>query len=171
MNIEMNTTKKYLLTAAVVLAAMIPSASTAQKAVPAKLHMFGFAASFNDTIVHFTDIQTIDSAWINAKNKFLLARDQYSAELRNYLTEHQMPYRTCIVIYDKKLDKLQKKFLKMKKLYMGDKKVKTNNLIKTIGADEFRFTPINMSQNNYTEEETEEEETPKATKKSKKDKK
>ena len=30
-----------------------------------------------------------------------------------------MPHRTCIVFYDKKLTKLEKKYLKMKKLYSG----------------------------------------------------
>lgn len=145
--------KKYLVMAAVSAAAMFPSTSSAQKAEVSKLYMFGFAASFNDTIVHFTDIQTIDSAWVNPKNKFLLGRDQYSTMLRNYLTEQNLPYRTCIIIYDKKLDKLQKKFLKMKKLYAGDKKVKTNNDIRMIAANDFQFKPVNMS--SLLEEEAE----------------
>ncbi len=145
--------KKYLVMAAVSAAAMFPSTLSAQKAEVSKLYMFGFAASFNDTIVHFTDIQTIDSAWVNPKNKFLLGRDQYSTMLRNYLTEQNLPYRTCIIIYDKKLDKLQKKYLKMKKLYAGDKKVKTNNDIRMIAANDFQFKPVNMS--SLLEEEAE----------------
>ena len=36
-----------------------------------KLYAFGFSASFNDSIVYFTDIQEIDSAWINDKTDFL----------------------------------------------------------------------------------------------------
>ena len=155
--------KKYLLMAAVSAAAMLPSASSAQKAEVSKLYMFGFAASFNDTIVHFTDIQTIDSAWVNPKNKFLLGRDQYSNMLRNYLIEQNMPYRTCIVIYNKKLNKLQKKYLKMKKLYTGDKKVKTNNDIRMIAASDFRFQPVNMSA--LLEEEAEQPQKPKKKKK------
>ena len=49
-----------------------------------KLYAFGFSASFNDSIVYFTDIQEIDSAWINEKTKFLISRDNYSYQLKNY---------------------------------------------------------------------------------------
>jgi hypothetical protein len=83
--------------------------------------------------------------------------------LRNYLTEQNMPYRTCIVIYNKKLNKLQKKYLKMKKLYTGDKKVKTNNDIRMIAASDFRFQPVNMS--SLLEEEAEQPKKPKKKKK------
>lgn len=157
--------KKYLLIAAVIVAALLPSASSAQKAEVEKLYMFGFAASFNDTIVHFTDIQAVDSAWVNTKNHYLLGREQYSAMLRNYLTEKNMPNRTCIVIYNKKLKKIQKKYLKMKKLYTGTKKVKTNNIVETISASEFQFKPVNM---NPVQEEEETTEQPKKSKKKKK---
>jgi hypothetical protein len=72
--------------------------------------------------------------------------------LRSYLNQQQMPNRTCIVIYDKKVSRLQKKYLKMKKLYSATTKVKNRNDIRIIGTDEFRFTSVDMSEAQVEEE-------------------
>ena len=129
------------------------------------MYMFGFAASFNDTIVHFTNIQAIDSAWVDGKTKFLMGRNLYSTMLRNYLEKNQLPYRTCVVFYDKSLKKLQKKFVKMKKLYLGTgKKVKNRNNVKDIVESDFKFTAFNL--NPYTEEEVAQQTSQKKKKKS-----
>ena len=129
------------------------------------MYMFGFAASFNDTIVHFTNIQAIDSAWVDGKTKFLMGRNLYSTMLRNYLEKNQLPYRTCVVFYDKSLKKLQKKFVKMKKLYLGTgKKVKNRNNVKDIVESDFKFTSFNL--NPYTEEEVAQQTSQKKKKKS-----
>ena len=104
--------------------------------------MFGFAASFNDSTVYFTDIQEIDSAWINEHNKFLAARDQYAFQLRDYLATRFEPDRTCIITYALKRKDIEKKYAKMKKDYT----VKYANKydVHYIDASEFRFTPVNM---------------------------
>ena len=62
------------------------TASAKNKVVP-KIYVFGLSASFNDSIVYFTEIQEIDSAWINDKNSFLLHRNNYSYQLRDYFIE------------------------------------------------------------------------------------
>lgn len=145
------------------MAAMIPTTSQAKGTAPQRVYMFGFAASFNDTIVHFTNIQTIDSVWIEGKTGFLVGRHLYSTMLRDYLDKNQMPYRTCVVFYNKNLKKLQKKYIKMKKLYLGTgKKVKNRNNVKDIVESDFRFTAFNY--NPSTEEEVAEA-TPKKKKK------
>ena len=138
--------KQHIIAAVVMMAAMLPSAATAQNVVEPKLYRFGFAASFNDTIVHFTDIQALDSVWVSKKSHFLQGREVYSNMLRNYLAEQKQPYRTCVIFYDRKLNKLQKKYLKMKKLYEGDKKskVKNKNDIRIIPVSDFKFTTINF---------------------------
>ena len=102
--------QRHITAAALMLAALLllPATSQAKGDAPQRIHMFGFAASFNDTIVHFTNIQTVDGAWIDGKTNFLMGRQQYSSMLRDYLTKNQMPHRTCLVIYDKSLKKLQK---------------------------------------------------------------
>ena len=137
---------KYIMTAALVVAASTTVATAKSKDAPQRVYMFGFAASFNDTIVHFTEIHPVDSAWLSSKNNFLMGRDNYSYQLRVYLTQQQMPYRTCVVFYDRKLSRIQKKFLKMKKLYTTGKKGKlTNNDVRTIPTNDFKFQAINMA--------------------------
>ena len=142
----------YIIGAALSIALLLPSLTTAKITAVPKMYMFGLAASFNDTIVHFTEIQAVDSAWVNTKNKFLLGRESYSLQLRNYLAENDMPARTTIVIFDRKLSRLQKKYLKMKKLYTGTKKAPSHNDIRIIETDRFQFTTVNMSDQVITEE-------------------
>ena len=101
-----------LLSLCIIFACMLTSADANAKklATVPQMYMFGMAAAFTDTIVHFTAVQKIDSAWIDTKTKFLQSRDNYSYQLRNYLaTKEQMPQRTCIVIYAQDEKKLQKK--------------------------------------------------------------
>ena len=160
---------KYVIAAAFFLAAIIPATTTAKGVVAQKVYMFGFAASFNDTIVHFTEIQPLDSAWIDSKTNFLLGRNQYSNALRSYLTEQGLPHRTCIIISDEKLNKLQKRYVKMKKLYEGNKKQKNHNDIRTIAAADFQFKPLDKNWF-VSEEEEAEVQKPKKEKKSKKNK-
>lgn len=162
---------KYVIAAAIIIAAIIPTTTAAKGVVAEKVYMFGFAASFNDTIVHFTEIQPLDSVYLDSKTDFLLGREQYSNALRSYLADKGMPHRTCVVIYDKKLSRLQKRYLKMQKLYASNKKQKNRNDIRTIAASDFQFKPIDK--NWFVEEETAEVQKPKKEKKdkAKKDKK
>ena len=133
--------QRTILAALLIVAAIVPAAMTAKNVKLPKVYMFGFAASFNDTIVHFTDVQAVDSVWMDSKTHFLLGRENYSNMLRNYLDQQlQMPHRTCIVIFDKNLKRVQKKYLKMKKLYAAEgKKVKNHNDIRMIATSEFQF--------------------------------
>ena len=153
---------------AVMTVSAIFTASTllAKNVVTPQMYMFGFAASFNDTIVHFTEIQQVDSTWTDQKGRFLLGRDNYSYQLRDYLTNQlKMPNRTCIVVFNKNKKKLEKHYLKMKRQYDGPKV--TGFDIRTISTQDFRFLPINMS----VKEETPVVQKPEKKKKSKKAKK
>jgi hypothetical protein len=137
---------KYLIAAALCVATMLPTKTAAKIVVAPKVYMFGFAASFNDTIVHFTDIQTVSGVDMEKKSKFLVQRESYSAQLRNYLAEQQMPYRTCMVFYDTNMSKLQKKYVKMKRLYTGvgkkGRKAKNSNDIRLIDSKDFKFKAV-----------------------------
>ena len=60
---------RHIMLAATLMVAMAYLPSVAQNRVVPKAYMFGFAASFNDSIVFFTDIQEVDSvsvptAWV-----------------------------------------------------------------------------------------------------------
>lgn len=103
-----------------------------------KLYAFGFSASFNDSIVYFTDIQEIDSAWINDKTDFLVSRDNYSYQLKNYFTNIGQEHRTCVISFALKRKDIEKKYKKMKGKY-----VKAGEFsIKTLGKNDFQFTTI-----------------------------
>ena len=95
--------QRYITIAAFILAAIIPTTSQAKGATQQRVYMFGFAASFNDTIVHFTNIQAIDSVWIEGKTGFLMGRHLYATMLRKYLDKNQLPYRTSVVFFNKNL--------------------------------------------------------------------
>ncbi len=103
-----------------------------------KLYMYGFAASFNDSTVYFTDIMEIDSAWIDVKTKFLYSRENYSYQLRDYLKRRGVDYPTCVTTYALTRKAVEKKYASMKKRYTTKGKYD----IKYIAANEFIYTPI-----------------------------
>ena len=145
-----------LLTAAVIVSAHTMSLTAKNVTVP-KMYMFGFAASFNDSIVHFTEIQELDSVWIDQKLKLMAGRENYSYQLRDYLTDkRQMPHRTCVILYNQDRQKLEKEYLKMKRIYTtGKKKAKkkkknqenivSHNDLRLITTEEFKFRLVDMS--------------------------
>lgn len=141
---------KYIAIAAALL--LGATQLSAKKTVVPRIYMFGFAASFNDTIVHFTDVQAVDNAWMDTKSKFLLGRDNYTYQLREYLTEQQqLPNRTCIVIFGEKRDQVEKKLLKLRTLYTTPKTKKKRNKaqsgfdVRYIDQNQFKFQTVDMS--------------------------
>jgi hypothetical protein len=130
---------KNVIAAFVLLIALGSFVSVSAKIVCVpKLYAFGFSASFNDSIVYFTEIQEIDSAWINDKTDFLISRDNYSYQLKNYFTSIGQEHRTCIISFALKRKDIEKKYRKIKEKY-----VKAGNFsIKTLGKNDFHFTAI-----------------------------
>lgn len=118
----------------------------ARRIVAPRMYMFGMAASFNDTIVCFTDIQRVDSAWIDKKTGFLQSRDIYSGQLRTFLSEtKQLPNRTCVVFYDNSREKLEKTFVKIRRLYSKGKDGLEHFDLRMLEPGEFRFQPIDLT--------------------------
>lgn len=101
------------------------------------------SASFNDSTVYFTDIQKIDSALINAKNKFLINRSEYSNQLKNYLEANGLNRRTCIVSFAFKQKNAQKKYNKMRNKYL--KKGGSFDL-KNLYSKDFQFSAISLDE-------------------------
>lgn len=121
------------------LAFLVMMTATSAEAKTVKvdnLYMFGFSASFKDSVVYVTDIQNVPQAKINEK-KFLLDRDQYSYQLKNYLEETlQQPGRICLVIYDIDKKKAEKKYVKLMKKY------KKGYQVLYLNETQFRFKVI-----------------------------
>ncbi len=122
---------------AVMLLISVTAMSAKNKCVP-KLYAFGIASSFNDSIVYVTEVQEIDSAWINEKNKFLIGRDNYSYQLKQYFENKGMPHRTCCICFNLKKKDIDKKYKKIIAHYQKKGLFK----IKEIKQGEFHFLPI-----------------------------
>ncbi len=106
------------------------------------VYIFGVSASFNDSIVYFTDIQILDSAWIDEKGDLLVNRPEYSAQLRDYLVGRGENNRTCFVSFALKEKDIQKKFQKLQKQFNGSKKNRKAFDVREIDDDEFQFDAV-----------------------------
>ena len=108
--------KKIIISGCILSCLFFLATISQAKSKVVKTYAFGFAASFNDSIIHFTDIQELDSTWLDDKD-FLESRENYSYQLRDYLADRGMEHRTCIICYSSKLKKTKKKFTKMMDSY------------------------------------------------------
>ncbi len=81
------------------------------------VYVFGLAASFNDSIVYYTEIQILDSVSLD-KEGFLPRRELYSYQLKNYLEyELKKPNYTCMIYFSENKKKLEKEAVKVKANY------------------------------------------------------
>ena len=133
---------------AAIAATLLIAVSMQAKDEMKRIYIFGFASSFNDSIVCFTDVQAVDSAWLNSKNHFLVSRENYSYQLRDYLEGEGYKHPTCMVSYSTNLKKLTKKYNKMRNSYTAQPKKSKNKSgmiedaapkyqVKIIGMDRF----------------------------------
>lgn len=126
--------KLWLLAVIAVMTAMSADAKTDKVS---DIYMFGFSASFKDSVVYVTDIQHVSQVRLAPKTQFLLDRDQYSYQLKNYLTDTlQKPGRICLVIYDTVKKKAEKKYIKLMKKY------KKGYDIQYLNETQFKFSAI-----------------------------
>ena len=113
------------------------------------IYIFGVSASFNDSIVFFTDIQQVDSVWLQDKKGFLAGRSNYAAQLREFFTNgFNLNNRTCVVICNTDRKKVEKKYAKMKKQYTEKNANKYD--VHYIDINDFRFRPVNMEEGEDT---------------------
>ena len=135
---------KYILMTLLFCVAM---GAEAKRVQAPHMYMFGFAASFKDSVVYMTEIQDVQGVWYDTKSKFLLGRDSYSAQLKDYFKEKmQMPERVCMVFFAKSMKKAEKKYLKLRKKYLGDKKHPSTYEVRYVTTQDFKFEPVDMSE-------------------------
>ena len=148
---------------ATLAAALLISITSQAKNEMRKAYVFGFASSFNDSTVYFTDIQELDSAWFTSKNKFLIGRENYSYQLRDYLSGLGEEHRTCMVEYFFDRKKADNAWYKLYTRYKQTQKKKNNQKqknelppyqIKKVALSEFTFQAIEpMEEVNEEEQE------------------
>lgn len=127
---------KFLATLVVVL--VLCSAFTLKKGESKVVYAFGVSASFTDTLVYYTQIQTLDSVKLT-KEGFLPHRDLYSYQLKNYVEEKGLQRSSTSMIYfsDKKA-KLEKEQAKLLDKYKKNKRI----AIRSLAAEEFHFSKV-----------------------------
>ncbi len=121
------------------------TSANARLKVAENVYLFGFSASFTDSTIYITEIQKIDSALIETKGDFLIARDSYAKQLRNYFTlKHSDPHRTNIVYFGLTRKKAEKIFSKLRKMYTVKSRNKYDLIYLT--PSDFTFTPEELEQ-------------------------
>lgn len=100
-----------------------------------RVGMFGFAVSFKDSVVCLTEIQTLDSTYIEPAHGFLHDRSLYSLQLQMYLESLGYKNAICTVLFDKKPHKLNRVMRKVRKKFERDASFR----IKEVPVSEFRF--------------------------------
>ena len=134
---------KQTLLATIVLAATAFAPASAKNYMVPKAYMFGFIASFNDSIIFFTDVQEVDSVWLLPKKKMLAGRSNYAQQLRDFFSsDFGLNNRTCVVISSTKRKDVEKKYKKMIKQYTVKNADKYD--VHYVNASEFKFRPVNM---------------------------
>ena len=128
---------KYILIAVLTMGY---ASQVSAKSKPVKAYLFGFAASFNDSTVYFTGIQEVNGAYMQEKSKFLVNRDEYSHQLRNYLKAQGNNYPTCVTSYAYDLKHAQKEYDKMRKKYTV--KAKNRFIVVDIKETEFKYEAV-----------------------------
>lgn len=108
-----------------------------------KVYIYGLAFSFNDSTVYFTDIQEMDTCWVDSKTKFLYNRENYSYQLQNHLKETGVANPTCVTTFSLKRKDIEKKYIAIKKKY-GQKE---GYNLKYVTPDTFKYTTITPDEN------------------------
>ena len=107
---------------------------------PAKVYVFGFAASFNDSTVYMTDIQQVDAYLVNDRTHFLANREDYSYQLRSYLQDNGLEhYPTCVTMFAENEKQAMKKYVKLRNRYEKSKK---KYVIKGIAESQFGYKTV-----------------------------
>lgn len=121
------------------------------------VYLFGVSISFNDSTVYFTDIQTLENAWVINKSKMLEGRNVYANQLKSYFSELGEKERTCVIYYAFSEKDIQKKLSKIRKRFTNPKKRKYEHYeIKTVARDQFVFQQVTHqddTENDLTKEE------------------
>lgn len=135
---------KYILFSLLLTMALPQETQAKHEKVP-QMYMFGFSASFQDSIIYMTDVQEIQGVWYDTKTKFLLGRQHYSYQLKNYLTNSkQQPNRVCVVMFALTRKEAERKFIKLRKEYTVKAKGKYD--VRYLTTTEFKFESVDMSE-------------------------
>ncbi|MCD8202066.1 MAG: hypothetical protein LUD48_00275 [Prevotella sp.] len=133
----MRVQRYFAIAVALIMAASFTELSAKERYVANQAYVFGFAISFTDSTVYLTEIQQMDSLWIESKT-YMLDRDNYSYQLKNYLVNQGQQHRTCMMFFAVKRKDIDKKYEKIKKKYI----TKGHYYVSYLSESDFQFQPI-----------------------------
>ena len=108
------------------------------------MYMFGFSASFTDSVLYITDIQDVPGVSYDSKTKFLMGREHYSSQLKEFLAEKKgQPNRICLVMFATSKKKAEKKYQNLKKKYAEKDGIIYG--LQYLKSDEFKFEAVELS--------------------------
>lgn len=135
---------KYILFA-LLLSVVIPSEMQARRKQVPQMYLYGFSASFQDSIIYMTDVQEVTNVWYDTKTKFLVERQQYSYQLKDFLANNkQEPNRVCVVMYALTRKEAEKNFIKLRKEYTVKAKGKYD--VRYLPITEFKFEAVELDE-------------------------
>ena len=135
---------KYIVLTLFVCVAMGAEAKTVKAR---HMYIFGFAASFKDSVVYMTEIQDVQGALYDTKTKFLLGRDSYSDQLKTYFKEKmKLSDRVCMVMFSTSKKKAEKKYLKLRNKYVGNKKRPSTYEVRYVTTQDFEFETVSLDE-------------------------
>lgn len=102
-----------------------------------------FCGIINDSTVYFTELQKVDSAYIDSKTKFLYGRENYSFQLQDFLDQKGWKHAVCITSYGLTKKEAEKKFLYLRKKYIDKGKFD----IKYLKQSDFSYQVIKPEEN------------------------
>ena len=112
---------------------LLPFSGQAKVKGEKAIYAFGFSQNFNDSTFFLSSIQELPGATI--KDKFLEHRNAYGNQLKAYLEQTYPGHETCAIFFSKKKKTMEKKYLKVRRHLLRQKR---NKLIE-IPAKDFKF--------------------------------
>ncbi len=109
-----------------------------------RVYIFGFSASFTDSLACITPVQQLDSAWVDPSHGMLMDRALYSLQLQYHVeSAYGVSNNTCAVFFAKSQRKAERQWNKLRRRYSKDQNVKFREL----NASDFSFKAENYEEN------------------------
>lgn len=106
--------------------------------VPAKqMFVYGVVYSLTDSVVYITDVEQVENAYTQKGNHFIYARNEYSAQLENYMKSANIEHPTVVTMYEESRSALEKKYTKMKARLQKD-----GYLVKNVSSVDFKYKGV-----------------------------
>lgn len=133
---------KYLAVAAIMFMASVAVATAAKNKANKSMYVFGVVTSFNDSTAYITSIQMIDSVATVGKTGILANKQEYSYQLKDYMTRLGNSHSTCVTINAATKKQIEKLNAKMRERFIKKDKF----IIKDIPESDFKYERVIMAQ-------------------------